>query len=66
MNIIRLNVYTRITSKTSGENLIYSGMTLNYAKIGKAERLLHVMKKDAKDYKNAHLVMVGKSSNSIP
>lgn len=66
MNIIRLNVYTRITSKTSEENLIYSGMTLNYAKIGKAEHLLHVMKKAANDYKNALLVMVGKSSNSIP
>jgi hypothetical protein len=65
MNITRPNVYTRITSKTSEENLIYLGMIQNYAKIGRVAPSLHAMKKVVKDYKHAISAMVGKSSNSI-
>lgn len=65
MNIIRPNVSTLITFKTSEENLICSDMILNYAKIGKVELSSLAMMKVAKDFKSVPLAMAGKNSNFI-
>jgi hypothetical protein len=51
------------TSKITEENQIFSNMKLSSVKIGKVEHLSHAMKKDAKGYKHANLVMGGKSNN---
>jgi hypothetical protein len=66
MIIIRLNVYTRITSKTLEESLTYSDMTQNCAKIGRVEPSSLATKRVASDCKLAPIVMDGKSNNSIP
>jgi hypothetical protein len=64
MNTIRLSVYMPTISKTSEGNLICLDTTRNYARIGKAVLSLLVMMKDAKDLRNALLVMDGRNNSS--
>jgi hypothetical protein len=60
----KLNAFMRITSKTTGVNLIYSDMKLNSVKTGRVVPSLPAMKKVVRDCNHASIVMDGRSSSS--
>jgi len=60
------NAFTRITFKTLGASLIYSGMTPNFVKIGKAAPLSLATRRDARDCRPVVIAMAGKNNSSTP
>jgi hypothetical protein len=66
MTITKPSVYMRITSRTTGVNLIYSDTRLSSAKTGRVAPSSPATKRAARDCSHASLVMAGKSNSSIP
>ena len=58
------SVFMRITSKTTGVNLIYSDTTPSYAKTGRVGPSSLVMRKAARDSNHASTVTDGRSNSS--